>query len=108
VARSDRNKSLHPILPATKIVILMKQRKPDTIITENQVIKSKVTSEKVLSFALNLGMLSTEHHKYMKAIGKSKQVGELMQAFSITDLEAIKAVLRKMQRRGLIAIVENT
>jgi hypothetical protein len=90
-----------------RIVRPMKQRKPDPAITENQVIKSKVSSEKVLSFALNLGLLSTEHHKYMKAIGKSKQVGELMQAFSITSLEAIKVVLRKMQSRGLIAIVEN-
>ena len=85
----------------------MKRRDRDPIINEKQVVKSKITNNRVLGFALKLGMISREHYDYMRSIGRWKQVGELMKEMSINNLDAITGVLRKMLRRGLIAIIED-
>ncbi len=84
----------------------MKRRDKNITINEKQVIRNKIPNERVLRFALNLGMLSRENYEYMKAIGKSKQVGELMKELSITNLDSTAVVLRGLLRRGLISIME--
>jgi hypothetical protein len=100
---------LYILLIQTRLEIVknMTPRNRDAIITEKQVINSKIPNERVLSFALNLGMISREQYDCMKAIGKSKRVGELMKEMSINSIDTLTPVLRKMLRRGMIAIVED-
>jgi hypothetical protein len=86
----------------------MNPRDSAVTITENSIIQRKIASERVLTFALNLGLLLPEHYKYMLTIGKSKQVGDLMKDLSIPDLATIRIVLRRMLRRGIIAVEEKT
>ncbi len=85
----------------------MKQRDRDITINEKQVINSKITNDKVLRFAMNLGLISPENYDCMKVIGRSKQVGELMKEMSINTIDAITSVLHKMLRKGLISIEDD-
>ncbi len=85
----------------------MKRRDRDTIINEKQVVKSKISNDRVLHYALNLGMITPENYDYLSTIGRSKQVGELLKEMSINNLDAITGPLREMLHKGLIAIVEN-
>jgi Zn-dependent peptidase ImmA (M78 family) len=77
-------------------VMNMKQRNRDVTINEKLVVSSKIPNERILRFALNLGMISRENYDCMKAVGKTKQVGELMKELSITSLDAFTGMLRKM------------
>ncbi len=88
-------------------MINTKRRERDIIITEKQIIKNKISNERVLRFAMNLGLLSRENYEYMKTIGKSKRVGDLMKELSNTNLENTARVLRGLLRRGYITIHQN-
>jgi hypothetical protein len=85
----------------------MTRRDRDISINEKQVVKSKITSDRILLFALKLGMISSEHYDCVKAIGRSKQVDQLRKELSINNIDAFNSMLRKMLRRGLITIVQD-
>ncbi|HME51078.1 MAG TPA: hypothetical protein VKM55_02560 [Candidatus Lokiarchaeia archaeon] len=73
-------------------------------IRETNQIRNKIPNEKILHMALMLGMIPLEEYNYLKAIGESKHVDELMRELSILELDTLVAGLKHLLHDQLIEI----
>lgn len=76
----------------------------DIVIQEGQIIKSKVSNERVLFLGMNLGLLGRNKYETLKRIGESKQVSELVQELSAIELDIIVDTMQELLKDKLIAI----
>jgi len=73
-------------------------------IHETDQIKNKIPNEKILRMALMLGMIPVDEYNYLKAIGVSKNVDELMKELSIIELDTLVVALKHLLHDQLIEI----